>query len=67
MGRATRPVAPAEPDRGAWSIRIPPSRREKLGDFRVALWADQKGYSVAACDDGAHRTALGGFVAPPGV
>jgi amidase len=41
-------VAPAEPDLGAWSVRIPPSRREKLGDFRVALWADQKAYSVDA-------------------
>jgi amidase len=38
-------VAPSGPDRGAWSIRVPSSRREKLGDFRVALWADQKAYS----------------------
>ncbi len=39
-------VAPSEPDRAAWQLRIPPSRHEKLSDFRVALWADQKSYSV---------------------
>jgi amidase len=41
-------VAPSRPDQTAWSIRVPPSRHEKLGDFRVALWADQKAYSVDA-------------------
>jgi amidase len=39
-------AAPPRDDLGAWSVRIPPSRHERLADFRIALWADQKGYSV---------------------
>jgi amidase len=39
-------AAPASDDLTAWSVRIPPSRHERLADFRVALWADQKAYSV---------------------
>lgn len=39
-------AAPSNNDRPAWSVRIPPSRHERLTDFRIALWADQKGYSV---------------------
>jgi len=41
-------VSPAAADRAAWTVRVPPSRHERLGDFRVALWADQKAYSVDA-------------------
>jgi amidase len=39
-------AAPATTEVNAWSLRIPPSRHERLTDFRVALWADQKAYSV---------------------
>jgi amidase len=39
-------AAPATTDLIAWSIRVPPSRHERLSDFRVALWADQKAYTV---------------------
>ncbi len=31
-------VAPASWDQSAWSIRIPPSRHERLSAFRVAVW-----------------------------
>jgi amidase len=31
-------AAPAELDRTAWSIRFPPSRRERLSEFRIGLW-----------------------------
>ncbi|MFO1410141.1 MAG: amidase [Steroidobacteraceae bacterium] len=41
-------VAPAEIERTAWSIRLPPSRRDTLSGFRVALWADARHYSVDA-------------------
>jgi amidase len=41
-------VAPAELERTAWEIRIPPSRHERLCDFRVALWADSKALGVDA-------------------
>jgi amidase len=41
-------AAPEELERTGWSIRVPPSRREQLGEFRVALWADQQTYSVDA-------------------
>ncbi len=51
-------AAPAEPDRTAWSVRIPPSRHERLEEFRVALWADQKAYSVdRACVEAMHAYA----------
>ena len=39
-------AAPSELDRAAWSLRIPPSRHTRLDSFRVAMWADQKAYSV---------------------
>ncbi len=39
-------ASPAEMYRKAWSLRLPPSRRERLAEFRVALWADQNAYSV---------------------
>ncbi len=39
-------VSPAELERTAWEIRIPPSRHERLCDFRVALWADSKTLGV---------------------
>jgi amidase len=32
-------AAPTELERAAWSVRIPPSRHERLADFRVALLA----------------------------
>jgi amidase len=51
-------IAPAEADRAAWSLKIPPSRHEKLSDFRVALWADQKSFSVdRRCVDAMHGFA----------
>ncbi len=51
-------AAPAQADRIAWSLKIPPSRHEKLSDFRVALWADQKSYSVdRRCVDAMHEFA----------
>jgi amidase len=51
-------VAPAEAERTAWSVKIPPSRHEKLTDFRVALWADQKSFSVdRRCVDAMHEFA----------
>lgn len=33
-------AAPAELERTAWAVRIPPSRHERLADFRVALLAE---------------------------
>ena len=51
-------AAPETPDLTAWSLRIPPSRRERLVDFRVALWADQKAYSVdSRCVEAMHAYA----------
>jgi len=51
-------ASPAAPDLRAWSIRIPPSRHERLSDFRVALWADQKAYSVEQrCVEALHSYA----------
>src|SRR5262249_10534841 len=51
-------VAPAEAERTAWAVKIPPSRHEKLADFRVALWADQKSFSVdRRCVDAMHEFA----------
>ena len=41
-------VAPRELETPAWSVRIPPSRHERLRDFRVALWADDSTYAVDA-------------------
>ena len=39
-------AAPSSDDLTAWSVRTPPSRHERLADFRVALWADRKAYTV---------------------
>ena len=39
-------AAPAELDHRAWSLRLPPSRHERLDPFRIGMWADQKTYSV---------------------
>jgi amidase len=51
-------VAPAEAERGAWSVKLPPSRRERLSEFRVALWADQKSFSVdRRCVEAMHELA----------
>lgn len=51
-------AAPAREDRHARSVRIPPSRHERLADFRVALWADQKAYSVdGRCLEAMHSYA----------
>ncbi|HEY0342302.1 MAG TPA: amidase family protein, partial [Steroidobacteraceae bacterium] len=51
-------AAPVTPDLAAWSVRVPPSRHERLADFRVALWADQKSYSVdRRCVDAMHSYA----------
>ena len=33
-------VAPNELDQTAWRVAIPPSRHQRLQDFRVAMWAD---------------------------
>jgi amidase len=51
-------VSPAEAERTAWSVKIPASRHEKLSDFRVALWADQKSFSVERrCVEAMHAFA----------
>lgn len=51
-------AAPVAADALAWSVKIPPSRCERLADFRVALWADQKAYSVdRRCVDVMHGFA----------
>jgi amidase len=51
-------AAPAELDRAAWSVRLPASRHGRLDEFRVALWADQNGYSVdRACVEAMHAYA----------
>src|SRR5262249_50231966 len=51
-------TAPAKSAGPAWSMQIPASRREKLSDFRVALWADQKSFSVdRRCLDAMHGFA----------
>jgi amidase len=51
-------AAPAEPDRAAWSIRIPASRHERLADFRVGIRADPGTYSVdARCVAAIHELA----------
>jgi amidase len=51
-------TAPEEPDRAAWSVRVPPSRHERLRDFRVALWADGEHFSVdRRCLEAMHEYA----------
>jgi len=39
-------VAPDENERSAWRVVIPPSRHERLQNFRVAVWADASAYAV---------------------
>lgn len=39
-------AAPAELSQPAWSVAIPPSRKERLQDYKVALWADASTYAV---------------------
>src|SRR5438034_5287797 len=31
-------AGPDEPTHGAWRVELPPPRRKRLGDFRVAVW-----------------------------
>ena len=51
-------VKPAELDGKAWSINLPQGRHQRLQDFRVALWADHKGYRVdSRCLDAMHAFA----------
>lgn len=50
-------AGPGECDRTAWSLKIPSSRHERLGDFRVALWADDT-YAV----DSDYLASIDGFV-----
>lgn len=50
-------VAPSELQLPAWSISIPPSRHERLQDFRVALWADDSTYAV----DSQYQAAIEAF------
>ena len=51
-------TAPPLLERTAWSVGIPPSRHERLSDFRVALWADKRGYSVdSQCLEAMHAYA----------
>jgi amidase len=52
-------AAPAEKERTAWSIRIPPSRHERLEDFRVGVLADPGIFSV----DGRCVAAINEFAA----
>ena len=39
-------TAPEELESHAWSIRIPPSRHDRLQGFRVAVWADSSAFAV---------------------
>ena len=51
-------AAPSQVGRAAWHVKVPPSRHEKLSDFRVALWADQKSFSVdQRCIEAMHAFA----------
>jgi amidase len=51
-------TAPEEPDRAAWSVRVPSSRHERLRDFRVALWADGEHFSIdRRCLEAMHEYA----------
>ena len=47
-------AAPNEQEGVAWQLKLPPSRHEKLQDFRVALWLDEPNYPI----DGSVRSAL---------
>jgi amidase len=50
-------AAPAELERRAWQIRIPPARHERLRDFRVVLVTDHTEFSA----DGQMLQAIAGF------
>jgi amidase len=50
-------AAPGELHRPAWSVAIPPSRHERLEDFRVAAWVDDT-YTV----DSRYRAAIESYV-----
>jgi amidase len=39
-------AAPVELERAAWSIRLPPSRHERLADFRVAVLLDRPPFAT---------------------
>lgn len=41
-------VAPGQREAPAWRAVLPPSRHERLQDFRVALWADDRTYALDA-------------------
>jgi amidase len=42
-------LASPAPDRaGAWSVRVPPARHARIGDYRVALWSDDDACRVSA-------------------
>ena len=49
-------VAPAASASKTWSVAVPPSRHERMGDFRVALWLDD--YAI----DDRCREELFGYV-----
>lgn len=51
-------VAPADLERKAWSVRIPPSRHERLSDFRVAVIADDPPFAT----DSKYLAAIAGWV-----
>jgi amidase len=40
-------AGPAPDDATAWRLELPPSRHEKLSDFRVAVWLEQSGRPLA--------------------
>ncbi len=51
-------LAGPRPDRaGAWQVRVPPARHERLRDLRVALWADDPACPVSADTAAAVRGA----------
>ena len=41
-------TAPREPDRKAWKIELPPSRKTALKDFKIALCLDDKAFPTDA-------------------
>jgi amidase len=51
-------AGPNELDGTGWRLELPPSRHERLGDFRVGAWLGDETYRV----DGAYRRAIEGFV-----
>ncbi len=47
-------AGPNEQEGVAWQLKLPPSRRQELPDFRVALWLEQPDYPI----DDSVRSAL---------